>query len=186
MTIDVRHYHATETLRDGTPVTLRATRPDDRERVRRAFLELDPESVYTRLFRFKKDLTDDELTRLTEPDFDRHITLLVTIGDGDDPTAIAAANCVVLDPPDRPATRAEVAFTVEEDYQGQGVASMLMRHLIAIARDRGLTHLEAEVMSSNASMLKVFARSGLPTVQTREDGVTHLEMALAPAAPTAP
>ena len=178
MTIDVRHYHATETLRDGTPVTLRAPRPDDRERVRRAFLELDPESVYTRLFRFKKDLTDDELTRLTEPDFDRHITLLVTIGDGDDPTVIAAANCVVLDPPDRPATRAEVAFIVEEDYQGRGVASMLLLHLIAIARDRGLTYLEAEVMSGNVAMLKVFARSGLSMTQRRDDGVVHVEMAL--------
>jgi RimJ/RimL family protein N-acetyltransferase len=183
MSIDLRHYHAAETLRDGQPVTLRAPRPDDRERVRRAFHELDPESVYTRLFRFKKELTADELTRLTEPDFDRHITLLVTIGDGDDPTAIAAANCVVIDPPQQPATRVEVAFTVEEDYQGQGLATMLLRHLIAIARDRGLTHLEAEVLASNTPMLKVFARSGLPTTQRRDGGVLHLEMALAPAVP---
>lgn len=178
MSLDVRHYHVREALRDGTPVTLRAPRPDDRERLRRAFHELEPESVYTRLFRFKKDLTDDELTRLTEPDFDRHVTLLVTLGDGDAETAIAAANFVVLDPPGQPATRAEVAFTVEEDYQGQGLASLLLRHLVAIGRDRGLTHLEAEVLAGNAAMLKVFARSGLPMTQRRDDGVVHVEMAL--------
>lgn len=177
MSLDVRHYHVREAMRDGTPVTLRAPRADDRERVRRAFLELEPESVYTRLFRFKKDLTDDELTRLTQPDFDRHLSLLVTIGD-DDPTVIAAANFVVLDPPERAATRAEVAFTVEEDYQGQGLASMLLRHLVAIARERGLTHLEAEVLAGNTAMLKVFARSGLPMMQRHDAGVVHVEMAL--------
>lgn len=177
MSLDVRHYQVTEALRDGTPVTLRAPRADDRERVLRAFRELEPESVYTRLFRFKKDLTEDELTRLTQPDFDRHLSLFVTIGD-DDPTVIAAANFVVLDPPGQPATRAEVAFTVEEDYQGQGLASMLMRHLVAIARDRGLKRLEAEVLAGNAAMLKVFARSGLPMTQRRDDGVVHVEMAL--------
>lgn len=178
MTTDLRHYHARETMRDGTPVTVRAPRPDDRERIRRAFHALDPQSVYMRLFRYKKDLTEDELTRLTEPDFDRHLTLLVTLGEGDDETVIAAANCVVIEPPPQPARSADVAFTVEEDYQGQGLASMLLRHLIAIGRARGLERLEADVLAGNAAMLKVFARSGLPTTQTREDGVLHLVMTL--------
>jgi RimJ/RimL family protein N-acetyltransferase len=178
MNLDVRHYLAHESLRDGTPVTVRATRPDDRQRIVEAFAKLEPESVYMRLFRFKKSLTDDELTRLTEPDFERHIHLIATLGEGDAETVIAGANMVVIEPDDVPAARAEVAFTVEEDYQGQGLASALMRHLVTIARAIGLKSLEAEVLAGNAAMLKVFERSGLPSVVRSEAGVVHVDMAL--------
>lgn len=64
---------------------------------------------------------------------------------------------------------AEVTFTVEEDYQGQGIASFIMRHLILIDGVKGVAQLEAEVPPQNLSMLAVPARSGLPMQQAFED-----------------
>ena len=73
---------------------------------------------------------------------------------------------------------AEVAFTVEEDYQGKGVAGRLIRHLVDVARECGIARFEADVLTGNKAMLNVFARSGLPMLQKREDGVVHVTLAL--------
>jgi GNAT superfamily N-acetyltransferase len=73
---------------------------------------------------------------------------------------------------------AEIAFTVEEDYQSQGIASSLLRRLIQIARTKGLARLDAEVLASNRSMLAVFSRSGLPMKTERLDDVVLVTLAL--------
>jgi hypothetical protein len=76
--IDVRNYTALETLRDGTPVTIRAIQRGDSDRILAAFNHLDRESVYTRFFTYKKGLTDAELTDLTDVNFDHVVALVVT------------------------------------------------------------------------------------------------------------
>jgi GNAT superfamily N-acetyltransferase len=77
---------------------------------------------------------------------------------------------------------AEVAFTIEEDYQRQGLASKLLAALADLARRHGIVRLEADVLSGNAAMLTVFQRSGLPMRRRSEGGVVHLTMDLAPRA----
>ena len=74
--------------------------------------------------------------------------------------------------------KAEVAFVVVDQYQGQGVGAALMRHLATIARDAGLNELIAEVLADNISMLKVFQKSGLRLSTTREAGVAHIALRL--------
>ena len=77
----------------------------------------------------------------------------------------------------RPGT-AEVAFTVVDKYQGQGIGGALMRHLAALARDAGLKELIAEVLPDNISMLKVFEKSGLDLDKKQKDGVVHVSLEL--------
>ena len=74
--------------------------------------------------------------------------------------------------------RAEVAFVVEEDFQGRGLAGRLFAQLAALARHRGIRHFDAEVLPGNQAMLAVFKKSGLPLQQRREDGVVHLSLDL--------
>ena len=76
---DPRSYEAADRLKDGTPVVVRAIRPDDAAGVLAAFKSLDPQSVYTRFFTYKKGLTDAELAQITDVDFDRVVALVVTI-----------------------------------------------------------------------------------------------------------
>ena len=84
MVDDPARYRFEETLKDGTPVVLRAIRPDDRERVRNAFRKLERETIYTRFFGPKSELSDRELTQLTAVDFDRDVALLVTTRSNDE------------------------------------------------------------------------------------------------------
>jgi GNAT superfamily N-acetyltransferase len=176
---DPKHYAVKETLKDGTVVTIRAARPGDEDKIRCAFRNLEPETVYTRFFAFKNEVTDAELARITSADFDRDVALLVTIGSGDTEIVIGGASYFSTDAA-APERSAEIAFTVEEDYQGLGIAGSLMRHLVRIARETGFARLEADVLARNLPMLSVFRRSGLPMTLRHDDGTVHLTMALQP------
>jgi len=72
-----------------------------------------------------------------------------------------------------------VAFMVADKFQGQGIGAALLRHLVIIARKVGLAELSAEVLASNAAMLKVFEKSGLPTSTSQAGGTVHIVMKLA-------
>ena len=178
-------YIFKHTLKDGTQVTLRGARADDGPKIRQAFNKLMGETIYTRFFTNKAEISDTDLERVTGADFDRTVALLATIGSGDEEIVIGGASYVVLDA-DLPDRSAEMAFTVEEDYQRLGVASLLMRHIVSIARAAGLASLQAEVLARNAPMLAVFRRSGLPMATRFEGGVVHARLSLDQDAGAAP
>jgi GNAT superfamily N-acetyltransferase len=173
-----REYTAAETLKGGTAVTVRAIRPDDRRRLGEAFARLEPGSVYTRFFSHRGQPSDEELRAATEVDFEGTVALVVTVPAGGGDETIIGAGRYVLHGPPKTGCAAEVAFTVEEDYQGQGIAGLLLRHLALIARQQGVGQLTAEVLPVNRGMLAVFTRSGLPLRSTTEDGVVHVALSL--------
>ena len=175
--IDAARYAVRDTLKDGTPVTIRAVRPDDRDRIAKAFRQLDRESVYTRFFTYKDELGPADLARLDAMDFVKHAMLVVTIGTGDEEAVIAGGSYAAHAEADG-SRSAEVAFLVEEDYQGNRLASRVLAHLATIARERGIARFVAEVLPENRAMLAVFARSGLPMRQKREGGVVHVTLDL--------
>jgi GNAT superfamily N-acetyltransferase len=174
--IDARHYEAKETLQDGRVITIRAIRPEDSKDFADAFARLERGTIYTRVFAHKERLTDEEARRLTTVDFVREVALVATCATQDGDAIIAGGRYIVCGIPGR---QAEVAFTVEEDYQGLGIAGRLLEHLVRIGRDRGIAELVADVLPRNTAMLRVFARSGLPMTQSSADGVVHVSLALA-------
>ena len=87
------------------------------------------------------------------------------------PRIVGAGRYIVVEP-----GRAEVAFAVVDDHQGQGIGSALVHHLVAIAHRAGLKELIADVLHENTSMLKVFEKSGLPLTLSRSRGVVHITL----------
>ena len=186
-----RQFSEPIVLRHGKPALVRAIRPDDRERLQTAFHALEPESVYLRYFSFKAELTKADLDRLCEPDFQQRVVLVVTTSghdnSGDSEVIVGSGGYVAHAAPDGKRA-AEVAFAVEEDLHGEGIASKLLAVLAGMARADGIARFEAEVLVRNAPMLLVFAHSGLPMKQTHsEDGVVSVTMELGPTdAPPSP
>ena len=165
-------------LPNGTSILIRAVRPDDKERLRAAFGGLEKTSIYTRFFGHRKELTEAELEQATNVDFDRVVALWATTIDSGGAEIIIGGGRYVrnADPASRP--DAEVAFAVEEDYHGQGIASCLLGHLVRIARSKGLAQFEADVLAANRPMLAVFAHSGLPMRQQSARDVIHVTLSL--------
>ncbi len=182
--VDAQNYKVDDQLKDGTAVTIRAIRPDDKNRILDAFKNLEADSIYTRFFRFKRELSDDELKMITEVDFENTVALVVTIlASGGEETIIGAGRYVLFEPPNA-SRSAEIAFTVEEDYHGRGLASRILRHLVHIAREKGVSQFEADVLAENKAMLAVFARSGLPMKKSLEEGAVHVCLSLSGHAPS--
>ena len=171
--IDARHYAETEILRNGLEVLFRALRPDDGERIAEAFAKLDHESIYTRFFGPKAELTEKDYQTIREMDFDMRVALLVTLMENGREIVIASGSYSRFAP-----DAAEVAFLVEHAHHGLGLARRSLQHLGRIAIDRGLQHFEAEVLPYNSAMLKVFEASGWPLSRRSEEGAIHITLSL--------
>lgn len=170
MPSDPRHYQADNILRDGTSIHIRAIGPDDKQRLVVHFQRLGKQSVYFRFFGAKKRLTDEELKRLTEPDFVNHVGLVATLREGDEEHIIGVGRYLRYDA----AHRAEVAFAVADKHQGRGIGMLLLEHLAPIARAHGITEFEADVLGENNRMLQVFAKSGFVVERSVAGGVVHV------------
>jgi GNAT superfamily N-acetyltransferase len=175
--IDTRNYIASDTLKDGAAVTVRSIRFADREAILGAFDAMDRDSVYTRFFTYKRELTDADLRQLTEIDFD-HVVALVATTQSEDGEALLGGGRYCSEQPLCNSRSAELAFVTADAQHGRGIASLILRHLVLIARDQGLPQLEAYVLGQNHPMLAVFHRSGLVMNQQRESGVVHVRLAL--------
>jgi len=164
--LDATKYLVQETLNDGSKVTIRAIHPDDTERLVKAFLALEPQTIRLRFFYAKRSLTDADLRRLQNMDYQRYVGLAATVQNAGAEVIIGFGEYVAR------GESAEVAFVVEEDWQGRGVASRLLQHLVRIALEYGVIQFEAEVLKENEPMLSVFRQSGLPmTTRNGDDAV---------------
>jgi GNAT superfamily N-acetyltransferase len=173
--MNLRQYTANVFVRGGASVLVRAIRPDDKERLLAAFHRLSDQSVYFRFLRAKQNLSAKELAYFTEVDFDRHVSLIATVQEKELERIVASGRYIVTDSFGK---RAEVAFTVADDYQGQGIAPLLLQHLAKIASEKGVSAFEAEVHGENSKMLEVFAKSGFDLRQSMESGSVHAVMSI--------
>lgn len=183
--IDVRHFTASETLKNGSVATIRAVRPDDKPRVKAAFSQLTAESIFRRFFQAKQTLSERELQAATEVDFENVVALVATVPGTDGEIIIGGGRYLVMDRATSP-VRAEVAFAVGDGFQGLGLAGRILGHLARIARARGVGEFVAEVLPQNHAMLAVFTRTGWPMSRTMTGSVVHVALSLEPPAEASP
>lgn len=167
-------YAVDETLRDGTHLHIRAIRADDKQALVDLFERLSPQTVYYRFHGVKKSLSREELVYLTELDFRRQAALVAVLCiDGEDQIVGVGRYASA---PRAPEDRAEVALTVEDAHQGRGIGSLLLKHLMGVARAEGVTELDAHVLAENRHMLQLFERTGLVIRRGASAGAVHLVM----------
>ena len=168
-----RDYRVEEVLRDGGSIVIRAIRPDDKALLREHFQHLSARSVYLRFLSAKKELTDPELARFTELDFVHEVGLVATLLDGMTEHIIGVGRYSALVDSPTP-WRAEVAFAVLDAHHGRGIGTLLLDHLVPLARANGITEFEANVSGENNQMLRVFATSGFTVTRSADAGVFTL------------
>ena len=172
--MDLASYSATETLRDGRAVEIRAQRSEDREGMHAAIARSSSGSLHRRFFAVRRQFSEKETDYFLDIDFVNHVALVAVANDGGEPTIVGGGRYVVVQP-----GQAEVAFAIIDAYQGLGIGSALMRHLATLGREAGLREFIAEVLSENVPMLNVFERSGLAMSTERDGTVMHVTLRFA-------
>src|SRR6266487_2405716 len=150
-------------LTDGTTVLIAPARPQDEDAVRQMHAQMSPDNIYLRFFSISPAAADREAKRVTRPPDADHCALLAWLGD----ELVGVAS---YEPTGKPGV-AEIAFAVTDHMHGRGVATLLLDHLVSVARLRGLTAFTAETLADNIAMLRVFASAGLPVRRQMSDGV---------------
>jgi RimJ/RimL family protein N-acetyltransferase len=171
--VEASNYSAFASLRDGRRVEIRALRPEDRAGLIAAVARSSPETLYRRFFAVKRHFTEPEVEFFLHVDFINHVALVAVVDEGGQRVIAGGTRYVVVEP-----GKAEVAFAVVDQYQGQGLGRALMHHLSAIARRARIKQLIAEVLPDNIPMLKVFEKSGFRVRVRSEPGVVHVSIPL--------
>lgn len=158
-------------LRDGTAVHVRPIRPEDEAALVAFHSRLSPQTIYRRFFSPRPVLPPKDVHRFTNVDY-RHRMALIALINGE------MAGVARYD--GKPGTdEAEVAFVIEDRHQGRGLGSLLLEHLAAAARERGVKTFFAETMADNRAMLGVFRDAGFDARRSFQDGLVHLEFPIA-------
>jgi len=167
------NYRAIECLRNRRQIEIRALRSDDKDDMLAAIRRTSTESMQRRFFVAKRGFSQQEIDFFMKIDFSDQVALVALADEDGRPTIVGGGRYVVVEP-----GKAEVAFTVIDGYQGQGIGSHLMRHLADIARSAGLTELIAEVLPENTAMRTVLGKFGFRHAPKRDPQVIHLVMHL--------
>jgi acyl-CoA hydrolase len=155
-------------------VRFRAIRPSDEEEMRRLFYRFSDQSVYYRYFAPIKTMPHAKMQGYVNIDFSRVMSIVGVVGEAGQGHIIAEARFLR----DEKGPYADVAFVVDEQYQGLGLATYLYRLLIRLAKDRGIQYLTADVLATNKGMMKVFEKEGTPVTAKLDYGVYHLTIPL--------
>ena len=164
-------FHVTETLHDGSTVEIRAQKPEDRKAILAEMQHASADTLYHRFFAVKRSLSPQEQHYYFDVDFINHVVLIAVANINGQPRIVGGSRFIVIEP-----GKAEVAFSVVDDYQGHGLGAALMHHITSIAREAGIMEFVAEVLSDNAPMLVVFEHSGLITTTRRDGATVHVSM----------
>ncbi|HLX14267.1 MAG TPA: GNAT family N-acetyltransferase [Bradyrhizobium sp.] len=171
--VDASDYFVVEALRDGRSVTIRALKPEDRSAMLSAVRRVSSESLYRRFFGPKRGFTEKETDFYVNVDFVTHVALVAVVREDGKETIIGAGRYIVAEP-----GKAEMAFAIIDEYQGQGIGTALLRHLVLIARKTGLQQLVAEVLAENTPMLTLFRKCGFTLQKAGGAAVVHAVLEL--------
>ena len=156
---------------DGGTVHMRPITPEDAGRLVAMHSRLSDRTIYFRFFATYRKLSDRDVEHFTNVDYRDRVALVALLGD--DMIGMAMYERINSD-------EAEVAFVIEDAHQGRGLGSIMLEHLAAGARERGIKRFVAEVLAENRTMLRVFLDAGYAPAREYGGGVVHLVFPIEP------
>ncbi|MXG88575.1 GNAT family N-acetyltransferase [Nocardioides flavescens] len=165
------HWTSDVLLRDGRTAHIRPIQPADADLLREFYARVSDRSKYYRFFSPMPRLSDRDVKRFTQVDHHERVAFILTLQG----QMIAVGRYDVVRPGE-----AEVAFLVEDQHQGRGIAQVLLEHLAQAARERGVDKFVAEVLPDNQRMIQTFRDAGYRVVSAYDEGVLQLEFPIEP------
>lgn len=165
-----QYLSCTHTFKDGPTVHFRAIKPSDEEEMRKLFYRFSDDAVYYRYFSPIQSMPHARMQEYVNIDYQRTLSIVGAIQESGGERLIAEGRYVKH----HRGSFADVAFIVDENYQGMGMASFLLTMLIRVARERRIEGFTADVLADNKAMLKVFEKTDLPVRTVLECGVYNI------------
>src|SRR5690348_3678014 len=158
-------------LADGTTVEIRQAGPGDYDAIKAMHEAMAPDNIYLRFFSYSRRSAEIEAERICHDPAPGNAALLALL-DGE-LVGVASYSELIGHP-----GQAEVAFAVADHMHHKGIATLLLEHLVSLARSRQVAEFTAETLSENTAMLKVFADAGLPVHPHFANGAYQLAFPL--------
>ena len=155
-------------------VRFRAIKASDEDQMRRLFYRFSDKAIYYRYFSPIKTMPHAKMQAYVNVDYQDVLSVVGLVGDPGQQTLIAEARIAKY--PDKPFV--DVAFVVDEEYQGHGIATFLYQMLARLGKERGAVTMTADVLASNRTMLKVFEKGVFPVTAKLEGGAYALSIDL--------
>lgn len=168
------HLETRKTFRDGLELLVRPIKPSDEDMMRRLFYQFSDEARYLRYFTSVRTMPHRNMQKYIHIDYTTTLSLVAVLQKGHSERIIAEARYAAYPGGEK----YDMAFLVDEEFQGKGIASFLMNYLIEIAADRGVKKLCASILSQNEKMLAVFGKASVRPSRKIEDGIFELEFDL--------
>jgi acetyltransferase len=172
-------YVSTWKMEDGPEFTIRPIRPEDEPLMVRFHETLSDQSVYLRYFHFIKlseRVAHERLSRICFIDYDREMVLVAEYFDHERGQAeiIAAARLSKI----HGENEAEFGLLISDAFQHRGLGTELLRRLIQIGRDEGLSRIIGDILAANYDMQRISEKLGFRITRTDDPGVVRAELSL--------
>jgi acyl-CoA hydrolase/GNAT superfamily N-acetyltransferase len=181
---DSAHFYPAEIaiqhrFKNDLHVHFRAIKPSDEDQMRRLFYRFSDKAIYYRYFSPIKSMPHAKMQAYVNINYQDVLSVVGFVGEPGQQTLIAEARIAKY--PDKPFV--DIAFVVDEKYQGHGIATFLYQMLARLAKERGAVTMTADVLSSNRTMLKVFEKGNFPVTAKLEGGAYALSIDLTRSTP---
>jgi len=163
-------------LASGRPVLIRPIRPEDEPEHHELIAKLTPEDIRFRFFGLVSALPHTEMARLTQIDYDREMTFIITTPkeDGSGPETLGVVR-TVTDPNNE---AAEYAILVRSDLKGQRLGRKLLDKMIHYCRSRGTKRIVGQVLRDNRRMLDLVYSLGFTGHPIPDEDVVEVTLEL--------
>lgn len=163
-----------KTFKGGLELRIRPIRASDEDMMRRLFYKFSDRSKYYRYFTSIKVMPHENMQKYLSVDYDNIMSLVAVLHRGNLEVIVAEARYAAYPSGEV----SEMAFLVDEEYQGKGIATFMAEFLIKIARERGIKKLKALVLTENRKMLAVFDKLSIKPQKSYDGDTVELDFDL--------
>jgi len=160
-----KKYETTWILKDGRSVLLRPIKPEDEPLWEEMFESFSDESIRYRFFQILKETSHETRVRYCNIDYDREIAIVPEINENGRRKILGVAR-VSLEPGGK---TGEIAFIVVDQYQGAGLGTKMVDHVLEICKDMGVEKVYAIMLPDNFRAINLMKKMGF-TISYAEDG----------------
>jgi acyl-CoA hydrolase/GNAT superfamily N-acetyltransferase len=152
-------------LKDGEEIFFRPVKISDEPLLKEFFYSLSPQTMFRRFISTRRDMPHERLQEFVVVNYAEEVSIQAVILK-DAKEEIVGIGRFYLD---ENTHTAEVAFTVKDAFQNRGIGTELLDYLIYLAKKRGLIGFEAELLTENKPMLRVFTKADFQLVKVENN-----------------